>query len=118
MRVVCRSKFIFGILLILSLSNVLAQAKKIKHVHTDSVLNWYDIRDLGIRGKGWYELGQDFEGLPAKAKSMVPESVWNLSHDTAGLNVQFATYAKEIHARWSLIDSVLGIPHMHATRVS
>ena len=30
-------------------------------------LQWHDVRDLGIEGKGWEDTDGDFERLPARA---------------------------------------------------
>ncbi len=84
----------------------------------DTSLNWYDAHDLGISGKGWSETERDFERLPAKAETMVPERVWQLSHHTSGLNVKFVTDASEVHARWTLKNENLAMTHMPATGVS
>lgn len=91
---------------------------KVNPVENDSSLSWYDIRDLGILGKGWYEKGREFERLPAKAESVVPKNVWILGHNTSGLNVKFVTDASEINARWTLTDSTIYFPHFAATGVS
>lgn len=87
-------------------------------MRTDSTLNWYDIRDLGILSKGWQEVGCDFERLPAKAESLVSKIMCFLSHNTLGLNEQFIINASEIYARWSLIDTTPALPHMLVTVVS
>ncbi len=91
---------------------------KLVPIESDSSLSWYDIRDLGIEGKGWYETGREFERLPAKAEGVVPKNVWILGHNTSGLNVKFVTDATEIHARWTLTDSTIYFPHFSSTGVS
>jgi len=108
-------------ILFLSVANVFGQNQKLVRIlpaQRDSSLNWYDARDLGIFGKGWNEPQRDFERLPAKAESTVLEQVWQLSHHTSGLNIQFVTNASEIHARWTLSNNNLAMPHMPATGVS
>ena len=81
-------------------------------------LYWYDIRDLGVEGKGWVDTKSFYDRLPARAEEMVREPVWNLSHDSAGMCVRFVTDATTIHARWALRDDGLAMNHMAATGVS
>ncbi|MDB5386026.1 MAG: hypothetical protein JWM11_1672 [Planctomycetaceae bacterium] len=81
-------------------------------------LLWYDIRLLGLEGQGWTDLKAPFDRLPAKADGKAPASVWGLSRQSAGLAVRFVTDAQAIHARWTLINANLAMPHMAATGVS
>jgi hypothetical protein len=68
----------------------------------DSLL-WYDIRLLGVEGKGWTETKGPFDRLPAKAEGMVRAPVWNLSRHSAGMAVRFVTDATTILARWTYV---------------
>ena len=118
-----KNVYIFWVLLLLTftLQSSYGQDKnlvKINPVKVDSSLSWYDIRDLGISGKGWDEPGREFERLPARAESIVPKNVWILSHNTSGINVKFVTNASEIHTRWALTDSTIYFPHFSSTGVS
>ncbi len=79
---------------------------------------WTDIKELGIRGRGWTNDPQEFNRLPAKAETMVRDDVWHLSHHTAGLYVQFKSNATSIKANWKLTEEKLAFPHMAATGVS
>ena len=81
-------------------------------------LQWHDVRDLGIEGKGWEDTDGDFERLPARAKGVVPESVWERSRCSAGLCAHFETDATEIHAKWSLEAAPPVGPQMPATGCS
>jgi lysophospholipase L1-like esterase len=83
-----------------------------------SSILWYDVRDLDVEGKGWSETKAFFDRLPAKAEGVVRTPVWNLSRDSAGICVRFATDAPAIEARWTLTKSNLAMPHMPATGVS
>lgn len=108
-------------ILFLSPEQIFGQDQKLVRIlpaRRDTTLNWYDARDLGISGRGWSETERDFERLPAKAETMVPERVWQLSHHTSGLNVKFVTNASEVHARWTLKNENLAMAHMPATGVS
>src|SRR5262245_32357310 len=68
----------------------------------DPSILWYDVRLLGVEGKGWSENKAYFDRLPAKAEGLVRGAVWNLSRQSAGLCVRFATDATEIRARWTV----------------
>lgn len=81
-------------------------------------LVWRDVREWGVEGKGWAETARPFDRLPAKAEKAVPAPVWNLSRHSAGMLVRFDTDAAAIHARWSLLNPALALPHMPATGVS
>jgi lysophospholipase L1-like esterase len=83
----------------------------------DSTL-WYDIRHLGVEGKGWDDTMAPFDRLPAKAEGVVRPPVWSLSRHSAGMCVRFETDATTIRARWTLTSSGLAMPHMPATGVS
>ncbi len=76
---------------------------------------WYDVRSLGVEGKGWSETRDYYDRLPARAESIVREPVWSLSRNSAGLCVRFLTDATGISAAW---DGGGGAPHMAATGVS
>ena len=79
---------------------------------------WYDIRLLGVEGRGWSETKAPFDRLPAGAEGLVREPVWQLSRHSAGLCVRFVTDAPTIRARWTLTADRLAMPHMPATGVS
>ena len=83
-----------------------------------SSLLWFDIRHLGVEGKGWTDTKAPYDRLPAKAQGIVRAPVWKLSRDSAGMLVHFVTDATEIHARWALLSNRLAMPHMPATGVS
>lgn len=84
----------------------------------DGATLWHDCQDLTIEGKGWNDTASHYDRLPAKAQGKVPDAVWNLGHDSAGLCVRFATNASSIEVRWSLRGRSLAMPHMPATGVS
>lgn len=79
---------------------------------------WYDGTNLPIEGKGWTNTQSFYDRLPAAARGVVPSSVWNLGHDTAGLCLRFRTDATTLRVRWALLKSGLAMPHMPATGVS
>ena len=71
-------------------------------------LKWFDISNWGIEGKGWNDTEKYYDRLPARAKSLVPENVWNLSHSPIGFCSHFKTDSTRIHARWTLENDQLG----------
>jgi len=79
---------------------------------------WYDVRELGVEGRGWSETKEFYDRLPAKAEGIVRGPVWNLSHHSAGMCVRFVTDATTIAARWTLRFEPLAMNHMPATGVS
>lgn len=79
---------------------------------------WHDPSGWGVEGKGWTQTGRFYDRFPAAAKGKVPESVWDLSHHSAGLCVRFRTDSPSIHLRMDLLNAGLSMPHMPATGVS
>ena len=65
---------------------------------------WTDVRQLGVLGKGWTDTESPYDRLPARAKGVVRDNVWNLSHHAAGLRVHFVTDSPLIGADWSLLN--------------
>lgn len=87
-------------------------------LNTHGDMKWHDVRDWGVEGQGWTATLRDFDRLPEKAQSTVPEDVWNLSRHSAGMSVRFDTDAESIRVRYSLLSENLAMPHMPATGVS
>ena len=79
---------------------------------------WYDALRLGLEAQGFSDLKHPYDRLPAKAEGVVPDAVWSLSQQSAGLCVRFATDSSSIAARWTLRSANLAMPHMPATGVS
>ena len=84
----------------------------------DNNIVWYDGRDLMVGGKGWTDTEAFYDRLPAKAKNIVRTPVWNLSRNSAGMNIRFMTDADSIHIEWTLSGKQLALVHMPATGVS
>ena len=85
-----------------------------------SKLNWNDVRDWGVEGKGWAESETEkyFDRLPARAQGVVRKPVWNLSRHSAGMLARFRTDASEIWVDYEVTSASLAMPHMPATGVS
>jgi len=81
-------------------------------------LEWRDVRDWGIEGRGWSDTKRYFDRLPGKAEGVVREPVWELSRHSAGMCARFMTDAPDIHVRYELLKERLAMPHMPATGVS
>ncbi|QDV48280.1 SGNH/GDSL hydrolase family protein [Gimesia fumaroli] len=79
---------------------------------------WFDIKNIGVEGKGWADTEAFFDRLPAKAKGVVRPPVWSLSKHSAGMAVRFVTDATTIKAKWKLTSASLALPHMAGTGVS
>ncbi|MBX3438502.1 MAG: SGNH/GDSL hydrolase family protein [Planctomycetaceae bacterium] len=81
-------------------------------------LQWYDVRDWGLEGRGWNDTERYFDRLPARAKEKVRDAVWDLSRQSTGMLVRFQTDAQEIWADYALSSNRLALAHMPATGVS
>lgn len=79
---------------------------------------WTSATEFAIEGKGWRETTNPYDRFPPKAQGKVPEGVWLLSQQSAGIAVRFQSDAPQIWARWSLSSEALAMPHMPATGVS
>jgi lysophospholipase L1-like esterase len=78
-------------------------------------LEWHDVRDWGIEGKGWSDTKRYLDRLPGKAEGVVREPVWELSRHSAGMCGRFMTDAPSIHVRYELLKERLAMSHMPAT---
>jgi len=81
-------------------------------------LNWHNVTPSEIEGQGWKDTEEPFDRLPARAKNLVREPVWNLARHSAGIYVDFVTDATTIAARWTLSSDRLEMYHMPSTGVS
>ena len=83
-------------------------------------VDWYDVTQWGVEGRILPEQSRErwFDRFPAAAKATVTSNVWNLSRDSAGMMVRFATDSTSIHVHYQLRDGNLAMPHMPATGVS
>lgn len=71
-----------------------------------------------VGGQGWHNGIQSFyDRLPAKAETAVRKPVWNLSKNSAGLNIRFKTDASEIVVKYTVAGAIQ-MNHMPATGVS
>jgi hypothetical protein len=84
----------------------------------DSLIKWTDAKELGIAGKGWKNDSSAYSRLPAKAEGHIPDAVWELGKQTAGIYLHFFTDAPAIKAKWGLTNESLGFPHFAPTGVS
>ena len=78
-------------------------------------VDWYDVKDFGVEGKGWSETKKFFDRLPAKAEGFVRDQVWNLSRDSAGMCFRFVSDSPNIYVRYELSRESLSMTHMAAT---
>ncbi len=71
-----------------------------------------------LEGRAWQGRGDDFYNrLPATAAQLVRKEVWELSRNSAGLQLRFHTNAKEIIIKYT-VSGALQMYHMPATGVS
>ena len=88
------------------------------HGPTGVKLEWYDLKTMGVEGKGWKQTEGVYTRLPATAKGQVPPKIWELGQESAGLQVRFVTDATSLHVRWTLTSHEIAAPHMSATGLS
>lgn len=81
-------------------------------------VNWHDVREWGLEGRGFDDTEKYFDRLPERAKGVVRDAVWNLSRHSAGMMVRFRTDSTAIHAQHSVTGKTLAMPHMPATGMS
>ena len=85
---------------------------------TEENLIFHNVEEWGVEGKGWPGVERYYDRLPAKAKGLVPDPVWDLGHHSAGMLTRFETDATEIWVNYQLWSDRLALPHMPATGVS
>ncbi len=79
---------------------------------------WHDVRDWGIEGRAFDDTEKYFDRLPARAKGVVRDAVWNLSRHTSGMAAFFEADATDIYVRYTLLNAELAMAHMPASGVS
>ena len=84
----------------------------------DAAIQWHNVRDWGVEGRGWSDTEKYFDRLPASAKGAVRDAVWSLSRHSAGMLVRFHTDATQLWADYTVTNANLAMPHMPATGVS
>ena len=70
-----------------------------------------------MEGQAWAEVQDFYDRLPARAEQMVRKPLWDLSKNSAGLQLRFVSDAGEIIVKYTVAGK-LQIPHMPATGVS
>lgn len=83
-------------------------------------LQWFDVTEFGVEGRilADEERLSWFDRFPKSAQGVVPDPVWNLSRDSAGMMARFRTDSTSIQVHYKLTKSRLGMAHMAATGVS
>ena len=71
-----------------------------------------------ITGQAWPdEVADYYDRLPIRAEKFVRKPVWDLSKNSAGLQLQFISDASEIIVKYT-VSGALNMPHMPSTGVS
>lgn len=83
-----------------------------------AALHWIDVNLLSVEGRGWTDTEHLFDRLPARAKGIVNDEIWNLSHDSAGILVHFRSDTPELRVRGRLRKKQLAMGHMPLSGVS
>jgi len=82
-----------------------------KSNQTDLDIQWFDVRDWGIEGKGWLDTTCYYERLPRRAETLLPD-IWTMSRHCTGFSCDFETDADSICAKWNLRLKQLDAPIM------
>ncbi|MBT4694072.1 MAG: hypothetical protein HOB73_12070 [Planctomycetaceae bacterium] len=85
---------------------------------TEDGIDWYNVQEWGVEGRGFNETKSYFDRLPAKAEGVVRKAVWSLSLHSAGMSSRFNTDSVDLHVRYRLKSGNVAMPHMPATGVS
>ena len=85
---------------------------------SEDAIDWYDLKELGVEGKGWSDTKKYFDRLPSKAEGIVRKPVWEYSRDSAGMCFRFISNSPNIYVRYKLYREELSLSHMPATGVS
>ncbi len=81
-------------------------------------LVWTDVKDWPLEGRAFAERLAPYDRLPGRAQGVVRDIVWDLSRQSAGMLVRFATNSPELRVRYRLTSDRLAMFHMPATGVS
>jgi len=67
------------------------------------LIEWSDARELGLRGQAWSNEGREspYDRFPAALQPGIPQKLWRLGTNSAGLYCDFRTSAKNIYIRWT-----------------
>jgi len=81
-------------------------------------LAWTSIENWRLEGRAFSARKAPFDRLPAAAEGVVPDAVWGLSRQSAGMAARFQSDATAVHVRYRLTSDRVAMPHMPATGVS
>ncbi|HUS01843.1 MAG TPA: SGNH/GDSL hydrolase family protein [Chitinophagaceae bacterium] len=71
-----------------------------------------------VEGQAWpHEVKNYYDRLPARAEGFVRKPLWDLSQNSAGLQLRFTSNASQIIVKY-IVTGSLQMPHMPATGVS
>ena len=89
-----------------------------KPLISEDKIDWYDVKEIGVEGKGWTDTQRYFDRFPSKAEVLVRGAVWDLSRHSAGMCMRFLSDSPNIYVRYNLYLERLAMSHMPATGVS
>lgn len=81
-------------------------------------LAWQDVEAWPIEGRAFTDRKAPYDRLPVRAEAVVRKQVWDLSRDSAGMMLRFATNSPSLSVRYALTRSRLEMAHMPATGAS
>ena len=105
-------------LLLIVVSTMRLSAAEQMPFREEQGVRWYDARSLDVEGRGFTDVKEFYDRLPARAEQTVRDAVWGLSRNSSGLCVRFRAATPALSVRWKLRSPTLALPHMAATGVS
>ena len=79
---------------------------------------FHDVAEIGVEGRGWPAVEHAYHRFPARARETLRPRVWELSKDSSGMFVSFATDSTSLRFEVELSKANLAMAHMPATGVS
>lgn len=84
----------------------------------DTERDWFNPERWGVEGRAFADTENFYNRLPARAKGVVREAVWNLSRHSSGMSFRFKSDSPDLSIRYELENKRLAMAHMPATGVS
>ncbi|HWB53724.1 MAG TPA: SGNH/GDSL hydrolase family protein [Tepidisphaeraceae bacterium] len=72
-------------------------------------IQWYDVREWGVEGKGFADTKDFYDRLPTRAKGVVRNAIWDLSQFSTGMSAHFEADTAAIFVRYEVTDKKTAI---------
>lgn len=71
-------------------------------------IEWRDMSKIGLEGKAWSDTEYPYGRLPLRAKEKTTKAVWNNSHSSTGMCINFETDSPKIWVKREFLSKQLG----------